>query len=57
MVALGEVEFGEPLSASRLIQESVNVRQRLNKGFGDGVEAPIIVADAPGAVGLACEDN
>jgi hypothetical protein len=57
MIALGEVEFGEPLSASRLIQESVNVRQRLNKGFGDGVEAPIIVADAPGAVGLACEDN
>jgi hypothetical protein len=56
MVA-GEVEFGKPLSPSRLVQQGVDVRQRINKGFSDGVEAPIIVADAPGSVGLACEGN
>jgi hypothetical protein len=57
VVALGEVEFGKPLSAPRLVQQSVNVRKRLDKGLSYGVETPIVIADSPGTVGLARKYN
>ena len=45
-VALGEIKLSEPAGAIRLIQEGVDVRQRLHERLRDGVEAPIVVADA-----------
>jgi hypothetical protein len=49
-----------PRCSTRLIQEGVNVRERFDLGLRDGVEAlpaPVIVADAPRAVGLPREHH
>ena len=53
MVALGEIELGEPAGAARLVQpeEGINVRQRLHERLRDDGEAPVTVVVA---VGLGC---
>ena len=57
MVALGKVEFREPLGAPCLVEQCVNVREGLHEGLGDGVEAPVVVADPPRPVRLTREDS
>ena len=39
--------LGEPVSATRLVQVGVHVLQRRLERIRDGVEAPVVVADAP----------
>ena len=57
MVALSKIELREPLCAPCFVQQSVNMWQRLDEGLRDCVEAPVIVAYAPRAVGLAGKHN
>jgi hypothetical protein len=57
MVALRQVELGKPLRASGLVEQRIDVRQGLDEGLSDGIEAPIIVADAPGTIRFASEDD
>ena len=57
MVALRWINLDEPAGSTRLIQEGVDVRQRLRERLRDGVEAPVAVADAPRHVRLPRENT
>ena len=51
MVATGQIELGEEVQAARAVE------QRGSTALRDGVEAPVVVADAPRPVQLACEHH
>jgi hypothetical protein len=57
MVILGEIELGEPSRTLSLVEQGVDVRQGFDEGLGDGVETPVVVADAPRSVGFARKND
>jgi hypothetical protein len=60
VITLGQIKLGEPPGSTRLmtlVQECINVLERFERGLRDGVETPVVVANAPRAVLLPCEDH
>ena len=57
MVGRLEVELGEELGSTALVNELVDVRQRLTGFLGDRIQAPKILAETKGTVLLAREDH
>ena len=52
-----EVQLGEKAGAPGLVNELLNVWQGLHRALRDGVEAAVVLAEAPRAVRLAGEDD
>ena len=52
VVARGQVELGEEAGATSLVDELIHVWQRFHGRLRDGIEAAIILAEPPGAIGL-----
>ena len=53
MITTGQIELGEKAGSPRAVEQRVDVRERLDRRARDRVEAPVVVADAPRAVGRA----
>jgi hypothetical protein len=52
MIARAQIELGEELGAVQLVQQLVHHRDRVGVLDGDGVEGPVVDAEAPRAVGF-----
>ena len=57
MITTGKIEFGKEVRTPRAVEQRVDVRQRLDRRARDGVEAPVVVADAPRPVRLTREHH
>jgi len=57
VVARSQVELGEEAGTTSLVDELIHVWQRFHGRLRDGIEAAIILAEPPGAIGLTGKDD